>query len=205
MAVRSILELPHPALRRKARRVRKIDSAILSLSNDMVDTMRAVGGIGLAASQIGVLRRVIVIQLPDEEEARVYVNPEITYREGERKVQEGCLSIPGYRGYITRSVWVKFGALDHMSKTVRLEAHGLLSQALEHEVDHVNGLLYIDHLESHEVLEKIEPPAEGDDASVAGEVSVVTPARSEGYPEPLEVAAASESNWRETPATLKIK
>ena len=205
MAVRPILELPHPALRRKARRVRRIDSSVLRLAHDLVDTMRDKSGVGLAANQIGVLRRVIVIQLPDEDEARIYVNPEIISREGERRLEEGCLSIPGYKGCITRAVCVKFGALDHTSKSVRLKADGLLSQALEHEIDHVNGVLYVDHLESHEKLVKIEPPAEDEGAPVGGEVAVATPARPEGRPEVREELPAPESDSRETPATVRIK
>jgi peptide deformylase len=195
LAVRPILELPHPALRRRARKVRKIDSPVLRLAHDMVDTMREAGGIGLAANQVGALQRVIVIQLPEEEEAAIYINPEIAHREGERKVEEGCLSIPGYKGLITRSLWVKFRALDHTAKVVRLKADELLSQALEHEVDHLNGILYVDHLDSHEKLMKLEPQPEGDDqeggdpsgnSRRVGEVLVTVP-RSADTPASLKV------------------
>ena len=153
-----ILELPHPKLRQRARKIRRIDKDVLKIAYDMVDTMREAGGLGLAANQIGVLRRIIVVQLPaEEEEARIYINPEILGRQGEREVEEGCLSVPGYRGTITRSLWVKFGALDHGSQVVELEAEGMLSQVLEHEIDHLNGILYLDHLKSHDDLVKIEP------------------------------------------------
>ena len=164
MAVLPILEFPHPLLRQRARRVRKIDKSILRLAEDMVDTMQAHNGVGLAANQVGVLKRVIVIQLPEEEEPRVYINPEILHREGEREVEEGCLSIPGYRGLIKRAVWVRVQALDRKARVIKLKADGLLAQALEHEVDHLNGILYIDHLESHEKLVKLEeesPEPEG--------------------------------------------
>ena len=170
MAVLSIRELPHPALRRRARKVRRIDSSVLRLAYDMVDTMREARGVGLAANQVGALRRVIVVQLPEEEEAKIYVNPEILHREGEREVEEGCLSVPGYKGFITRSLRVKFGALDHSSRVVKLRAEDLLSQVLEHEVDHLNGILYLDHLESHQKLVKVEPVSESDQTDSSDEV-----------------------------------
>ena len=123
----------------------------------MIDTLRHAGGVGLAANQVGVLRRVIVIQLPDEEEPRVYINPEIIHREGEREVTEACLSVPGYTGVITRAIWVKAKMLDRQSKLIRIRAEELLAQALEHEIDHLNGILYMDHLKEHQELAPIEP------------------------------------------------
>ena len=102
------------------------------------------------------LLRVVVIEIPDEEEVRVLINPEIIKVEGERTVDEGCLSIPGYRGELTRSVKVRVKALDRKGKALRIRAEGLLAQALEHEIDHINGVLYIDHLSSHEHLWKLE-------------------------------------------------
>ena len=151
-----IIEIPDPVLRKRARKVRRIDKSILKLANNMVDTLREVGGVGLAANQVGKLQRIIVIQLPDECDARIYVNPEIVKIEGQREVEEGCLSIPGYRGKILRSVTIKFGALDHSSKRIRIDADGLLAQAIEHEVDHLNGILYTDHLRKHEDFYMIE-------------------------------------------------
>ena len=180
MAVREILEIPHPILRQRAKRVRRIDKRILQLAYDMVDTMRVAGGVGLAANQVGELRRLIVIQIPEEEEARIYFNPEIIRREGTREVEEGCLSHPGYRAVIERSTWVRFGALDHTEKEIKVKAEGLLAQAMEHEVDHLNGILYLDHLSDHTKLYRIDEQAEGDaegsedsegDASETGETS----------------------------------
>ena len=196
--------------------MRAIDDNVLRLAYDMVDTMREANGVGLAANQVGELRRVIVIQLPDEEEARIYINPEITLREGERRVEEGCLSIAGYKGMVTRSVWVRFRALDHTSKLVKLKAEDMLSQVLEHEVDHLNGILYIDHMEAHEKLVKVEPDGEGpadtdtDDSSDVGEPDV-------GHTDTTKNASIETSHhsgsglWlpdedsRDTPATLKLK
>lgn len=149
--------------------MRALNDDVLRLAYDMVDTMRDAKGVGLAANQVGELWRVIVIQLPEEEEARIYVNPEITIREGERRVEEGCLSIAGYKGMVTRSVWIRFRALDHTSKVVKLRAEDMLSQALEHEVDHLNGILYTDHMEAHEKLVKVEAEGETPEDSEDGE------------------------------------
>ena len=183
--------------------MRSIDKAVLTLAYDMVDTMREAQGVGLAANQVGELLRVIVIQIPEEDEARIYINPEITQRDGERRVEEGCLSIAGYKGTVTRSVWVKFRALNHDAKTVKLKADDILSQALEHEVDHLNGILYIDHMEAHEKLVKVEP--EEPDADEGGKEddapSADAPAQPNGG---LWIPDAAEDP-RNTPASLKIK
>ena len=160
MAVREILEIPHPILRQRAKRVRRIDKRILGLAYDMVETMREANGVGLAANQVGELRRLIVLQLPDEEEARIYFNPEIIKREGTREVEEGCLSYPGYRAVIERSAWIRFGALDHTEKEIKVKAEGLLAQAMEHEVDHLNGILYLDHLSDHTRLYRVDENGE---------------------------------------------
>ena len=157
MTVLNLRTLPDPVLRQKARRVTKIDDALQKLIDDMIDTMRDASGVGLAANQVGVLQRIVVIEIPEEEEVLVLINPEITRREGERLVEEGCLSIPGYRGELTRSLKVRARALDRDGNAMRIKADGLLAQALEHETDHINGTLYIDHLESSEKLWKLEP------------------------------------------------
>ena len=109
---------------------------------------------------MGVLQRVIVIQLPEDEEPRVFINPEIVRRDGEREVEEGCLSIPGYRGLVKRSVRVRAKGLDRNGRAVRVNADELLAQALEHEIDHLNGTLYIDHLVERDQLWKEEPQEE---------------------------------------------
>ena len=208
MAIREILQLPHPLLRQRARRVRAIDRKVLTLAYDMVDTMRRAQGVGLAANQVGELTRVIVIQLPDEEEARIYINPEITLRQGERLVEEGCLSIAGYKGMVTRSVRIRFRALDHTSTTVKLKADDVLSQALEHEVDHLNGILYIDHMEAHEKLMKVTDATDSDessedaDESANGENSESTNSTDSGLWLPDD---SDDDDSRNTPASLKIK
>ncbi len=159
MAVLPLRLAPDPVLRQKAKRVRNMDGSIERLIDDMLETMPAVSGVGLAAPQVGVPLRVAVIGIP-EEETIVLINPEIVKRSGERTVVEGCLSIPGYKGEIQRSVSVTVKGRDRQWKEVRLKATELLAQALEHEIDHLNGMLYIDHLESLDKLYQVEPEEE---------------------------------------------
>ena len=156
MAILPILEIPHPMLRKRAKKVRAISKREQKLAYDMVETMREKSGVGLAANQVGELWRIIVLQMPEEEEARIYFNPEIIKTGGKREVEEGCLSLPGYRGIVTRSLWIKFQGLDHTNQIVKFEAENLLSQAIEHEVDHLNGILYTDHLAEHQQLYPID-------------------------------------------------
>jgi peptide deformylase len=148
--------MPDPVLRTKAKKVRVVDASIRKLIDNMLETMHHEGGVGLAANQVGVLQRVLVIQIPDQEPIAL-VNAEIGQRGGEREVEEGCLSIPGYRGLVKRSVKVSARGLDRNGKRVRIKAaEGLLAQALEHEVDHLDGVLYIDRLVSPEKLWQLE-------------------------------------------------
>ncbi len=156
MAILPIRVLPDPILRQKSKRVRAIDGSIQRLIGDMIETMHSAGGVGLAAPQIGVPLRVIVIGIPEEEDIAL-INPEIVRRSGERLVDEGCLSIPGYIGQIKRAESVRVKGRDPSGKEIRIKADELLAEALEHEIDHLNGVLYIDYLESMDKLRKIEP------------------------------------------------
>jgi peptide deformylase len=158
VTVHPIRTLGDPVLSQKAKRVPAIDGSIHRLIEDMIDSMRAAHGVGLAAPQIGVSLKVIVIGIPDEEPFAL-INPEIVKRSGERKVEEGCLSVPGYRTEnLTRSVTVVAKGLDPSGRQVRVKGKDdLLAQALEHEIDHVNGVLYIEHLDNKRDLIKIEP------------------------------------------------
>jgi peptide deformylase len=146
-------------LHRRAKRVSSLDGSIQKLIDDMLETMPAASGVGLAAPQVGVSLRIAVIGLTDEDPI-VMVNPEIVKRSGERTVVEGCLSVPGYRGEIRRSVSVTVKARDRKGKEFRVKATDLLAQALEHELDHLNGVLYLDHLESPDMLYEIEAEEE---------------------------------------------
>jgi len=122
----------------------------------MQETLHAdPGRVGLAAPQIGVSLRVVVIGLPDEEDI-IMINPEIIKKKGERRVSEGCLSIPGYMGELNRAETVTAKWKNLSGKEKRVKAEGLLAQAIEHEIDHLNGWLYIDHMEDTDSLHKIE-------------------------------------------------
>ncbi len=156
MAVRVMCRLPNDlVLRQKAKKVTTIDGSIQRLIDDMVETMQQAAGVGLAAPQIGVSLRVVVIQLPDEEPVAL-INPEIVKRAGEREVMEGCLSVPGYVGDIRRSVSVTVKGRGRNGKAVRIKATGLRAQALEHELDHLNGVLFVDYVESPDKLHRVE-------------------------------------------------
>ncbi len=162
MALLTIRIVPAPVLRRRAREVKLVDDSVRKLAKDMIETMQHARGVGLAANQVGVLKRLIVLQMPDED-PRVMINPEITAREGQRDLDEGCLSLPGFMGIVTRSVSIKARALDEHGARLRLTADELLAQAIEHEVDHLNGILYFDHLAEHEQVRRAAPPARGGD------------------------------------------
>jgi len=157
MAVFPIVSFPAPVLKRKSKRVGIIGDSIQRLIDNMLETMHAAPGrVGLAAPQVGVPLRVIVIGIPGEDDI-VLINPEIVRQAGESMVDEGCLSIPGYVGQIKRAESVTIKGLDRNGKKIRIKANGLLAQALQHEIDHLNGTLYVDHLESMDKLRKIEP------------------------------------------------
>lgn len=165
MAVLPIRTAGDPVLRQRARRVGAIDSSIQRLIDDMIDTMRNASGAGLAAPQVGQPLRVIVAWVPEAEEPIVLINPEVVKRSGESEVVEGCLSIPGYRGDIKRSLSVTVKGRNRQGKQVRIKAQGLLAQVLQHEIDHLNGVLYIDHVAEEDKLYRIEP-GEGESAGL---------------------------------------
>lgn len=154
MSVLPIIEYPDQILRQTAKPVTNFDKPLTILVEDMINTLHDAQGIGLAANQVGVLLRIIVLQMPDENNPRVFINPGIVDRDGNRKVIEGCLSVPSYHGYVFRSLWVKAVGLNNKTEYIKLHADGLLAQALEHETDHLNGIMYFDHLQKHENLIK---------------------------------------------------
>jgi peptide deformylase len=157
MAILPVRTLPDPILRKKTRRVSTIDRSVKKLVADMRETIHAeTGRVGLAAPQVGVSLRITVIGLPEEEDI-ILINGEIVRRKGQRLVNEGCLSIPGYVGQLYRAESVTAKGIDLKGKEIRIKAEGLLAQALEHEIDHLNGILYIDRLENKDSLRKIEP------------------------------------------------
>ncbi len=163
MTVLPMRHLPDPILREQAKKLGKTRSNIKGFTDDMIETMHDEQGVGLAANQVGSLQKVAVIQLPEWEEAIVLINPEIVSQEGEREVEEGCLSIPGYRGTVKRSESVRARAIGLDGKVIRLKADDLFAQALEHEIDHLNGILYIDRLVSPDCLWKVKRVPEGEE------------------------------------------
>ncbi len=154
MAIREIRKFPDPVLRTKTGRVEAIDSSIERLIDDMVETMHAAPGVGLAANQIGVSLQLAVIDITTREEREkgkqrplvVIINPEILSQEGSIVEEEGCLSIPDYAENVKRAARVRVRAQDRTGKPFELEAEGLMAKALQHEIDHLNGLLFVDRL-----------------------------------------------------------
>jgi peptide deformylase len=135
---------PNPLLRQKAKPVKKVTKRIKKLAQNMLETMYAADGVGLAGPQVGVGERIIVIDVG--EGPIVLINPEILSRTGEERDVEGCLSIPGRNGYVTRAARVKVAGLNLEGRKVELEGEGLLARAFQHEIDHLEGVLFIDYL-----------------------------------------------------------
>jgi peptide deformylase len=170
MSVRPIVLSDDPSLRKKSRHVRRVSPALQQLVDDMVETMHAANGIGLAAIQIGVPERVIVVHLPKEEEeeenpesGKLYaiINPALARKSREMEDGiEGCLSIPGWVGEVSRHRAVTVKGLDLQGRPTRIKAEGLLARVFQHEIDHCDGTLFIDHIEDPE---KIWPVPEGEE------------------------------------------
>jgi len=174
MAIKEILTSEHPVLRQKAKKIKRVDASTQKLIDDMFDSMHEARGLGLAAPQIGKSLRVLIIEMPADEtddsvealpddqrqvsysgEKYALVNPEIVKSEGEQFGEEGCLSIPGYVGKVRRAMKVTVKALDRKGKEVKVKGEGLLARALQHEIDHLDGILYTDRLEKPEHLMRL--------------------------------------------------
>jgi len=170
MAVLNVVTSENPSLREKSKRVSSFGAALSNLVANMFDTLHAANGLGLAAPQVGVPQRVFIVELPEEldeegqvelpSERYVLVNPEIVRRRGEQEMVEGCLSVPGYRGMVKRNTYVVIKGQDIEGRNVRYRAEGLLAQAFQHELDHLDGILYIDRIESADKLWRITPGME---------------------------------------------
>jgi len=167
MTKRTILVAGEPVLRQKAKKVTSFGPSVEALVEDMVDTMYEADGLGLAAPQIGVPLRVIVIEVPAEldendneiqpSERYVFCNPEIVKAEGEEEDEEGCLSVPDYVGSIKRATSVTVKGQDAKGRRIRAKAEGLLARAFQHETDHLDGILLLDRVESPDKLRRIRP------------------------------------------------
>ena len=147
MARLQILAWPDPRLRARAQPVTQVDAALRSLIDDMFETMYAAPGIGLAATQVNVAKRVLVIDLSEKHDQKLaLINPEILERSGVEETEEGCLSVPGYFDKVTRAEKIRVRALDRDGKQIEFEAEGLLAVCIQHEIDHLDGKLFVDYL-----------------------------------------------------------
>ena len=166
MALRNIREIGDPILNQRAKEVREMTPNLRALIEDMVETMRHANGVGLAAPQVGVLKRLVVIEC-EEGELHVLINPEIVERDGEQTGYEGCLSVPGKTGIVTRPNHVKVKALNEHMEPVTVEGEELLARALCHELDHLDGHLYTEMAEelyTNEELEEMQAEEDEDEA-----------------------------------------
>jgi len=173
MAVRRILTAEDPLLRAKSKKVRQFGDSLKALAADMFETIHAACGLGLAAPQVGVLRRLCVVGMPAEydedgelvEPAKEYVlvNPEIVRCRGEEEMEEGCLSVPDYRGVVKRATEVLMKGQDLDGRESRYKATGLLAQVFQHERDHLDGILYLDRLESSDKLWRVSDENEAEE------------------------------------------
>jgi peptide deformylase len=148
MAKLTILEYPDPRLRTKAQPVTVVDDTVRQLIDDMLETMYAAKGVGLAATQVDVHARVLVTDVtPERNDARIFINPQIIERDGQVEAEEGCLSVPGIFDTLrTRSEHIRVRALDRDGQPFEIEATGLLAICLQHEIDHLDGKLFVDYL-----------------------------------------------------------
>jgi peptide deformylase len=147
MAILEILHYPDERLRRRARPVERVDSATRGLVENMFETMYQAAGIGLAATQVNVHQRIIVIDISQEHDSPlVLINPEILTKDGVEQMEEGCLSVPGTYELVERAERVKIRALDRQGEPFEMEADGLLAVCIQHEIDHLNGKLFVDYL-----------------------------------------------------------
>ena len=143
-------------LKKKSREVEEIDDKIQTLIDDMIDTMYKYNGVGLSAVQVGVLKRIVVIDIDDGTGVKVLINPKITKTKGEHEVEEGCLSFPNQYAKLIRPKEVTVEALDRSGKKITIKAKELLAQAIAHEVDHLDGIVFIDRMIPG-TLEHVEP------------------------------------------------
>ncbi len=146
MAIRKIREEGDEILKKKSRPVDEVNEKIQELIDDMLETMYKANGVGLAAVQVGVLKQVIVIDVDGESEPLILINPKILKEKGQQEVEEGCLSFPNKFAKVIRPAEITVEALDRNGKTFKVKAKELLAQAISHEIDHLNGIVFIDKI-----------------------------------------------------------
>lgn len=175
MALLIILEYPDPRLRTKAVKVAKVDDSLRRLIDDMFETMYAANGVGLAATQVNVHQRLVVMDISEQRnEPRVFINPEIISHTGIEIGEEGCLSVPGMYDNVERAERITVRALDRQGKSFDLEADGLLAVCIQHELDHLEGKLFVDYL-SDLKRSRIRKKLEKDQKQRASKASVNKP------------------------------
>lgn len=147
MSILTILELPDERLRTKAVPIETVDEEIRQLADDMLETMYAAPGVGLAATQVNVHKRLLVLDVSEEKNTPLcFINPEIVHRLGKEESEEGCLSVPGFYEKVTRAEKIRVKALDREGNAFEMDADGLLAVCIQHEMDHLEGKLFIDYL-----------------------------------------------------------
>ncbi|MHB8622476.1 MAG: peptide deformylase [Sulfuricaulis sp.] len=147
MTVRTILHYPDPRLRRTAKPVAEVNDVIRRLIDDMAETMYQAPGVGLAAIQVNEAWRIVVIDISEtRDQLQIFINPEIIYRQGAQEREEGCLSVPGIYEQVTRADRIRMRTLDRDGKPLEIEAEGLLSTCIQHEIDHLDGKVFVDYL-----------------------------------------------------------
>jgi peptide deformylase len=180
MARLPILEFPDPRLRTRAQPVEQVDAAVRRLIDDMFETMYAAPGIGLAATQVNVHQRVLVIDVSESRKERLaLINPEIIAREGVEETEEGCLSVPGIYDKVTRANGIRVRALNRDGKQIEFDAQGLLAVCIQHEIDHLDGKLFVDYLSELKrtrIRKKLEKERKERDADSPARLSSKTPA-----------------------------
>lgn len=148
MSLRNVRRLGDELLRKKSRKIEVIDDRILDLLDDLAETMYAREGVGLAAPQVGVLRRAVVVDIGDGSGLFEFINPEIIEQSGEEVMTEGCLSVPGSIGDVKRPTYVKVRAVNRNGEEFEMEAHDYFARAVCHEVDHLDGIIFVDKAEN---------------------------------------------------------
>jgi peptide deformylase len=171
MATLEVLLEGDPRLRQKALKIRAVDDGLRKLARDMHETMAEESGVGLAGPQVGVMRRIIVVHVPeaygDEKQPEIsmtLINPEIVKAQGREIGPEACLSIPGWVGDVPRAQRITVKAMDLNNREVRLKANGILARILQHEVDHLDGILYIDRVEDKSTLRQVTDDEDEDES-----------------------------------------
>jgi peptide deformylase len=179
MAKLEILHFPDPRLRTRARPVASVDAAVRRLVDDMFETMYAAPGIGLAATQVNVHQRLLVVDVSEEkDQPLVFINPEILHRDGVEEMEEGCLSVPGFYDKVQRAERIKVRAQDRDGKPFELDTDGLLAVCIQHEIDHLDGKLFVDYLSNlkrqriRKKLEKARRHGDPDPVAEVGETAL---------------------------------